>query len=206
MERYLLRLILGIAVMSICLPVFSQVKLSDSGVTKFYDNGTRITYFEMTDFPNSAEIRDYVTKIVLENPDISRAVIYTNGETFMYESLQRIEPDMIVDAVNDALKEYKEQNGEFPPNDSPSAEKPKSNVVVRPHKASTDAKAQTASNVVNEKSVSVVEKSTSKSAESRSDAISVEGTQQAPVVDDKGSSSETIKKVYPTNNTNNKNK
>ena len=65
MERFLLKLILGIAVMSMCMPVFSQVKLSDSGVTKFYDNGTRITYFEMADFPNSAEMRDYVEILLL---------------------------------------------------------------------------------------------------------------------------------------------
>ena len=144
MERYLLRLILGIAVMSICLPVFSQVKLSDSGVTKFYDNGTRITYFEMADFPNSAEMREFVKKLVLENPDINRVVIYTNGKTFMYEAQQKIEPDMIVDAVNDALKEYKEQNGDFPPIEQPSTEKPKSNVKVTPYKASSDVKSQTA--------------------------------------------------------------
>lgn len=92
----------------------AQVKLTDSGATKFYDNGTRITYFEMADFPNSPEMRDYVSKIVLENPDIMRVVIYRNGETFMYESLQSVEPDMVVDAVNDALDEYKANVGDFP--------------------------------------------------------------------------------------------
>jgi hypothetical protein len=135
MERYLLKLILGIAIMSICMPVFSQVKLTDSGVTKFYDNGTRITYFEMAGFPNSPEMREFVTKMVLENPDVNRVIIMRNGETFMYEALQNIEPDMIVDAVNDALKEYKDKIGDYPPPSPQDYEKQPSNVKVTPHKA-----------------------------------------------------------------------
>ena len=135
MERYLLKLILGIAIMSICMPVFSQVKLTDSGVTKFYDNGTRITYFEMAGFPNSPEMREFVTKMVLENPDVNRVVIYRNGETFMYEALQSVDPDMIVDAVNDALKEYKDKIGDYPPPSPQDYEKQPSNVKVTPHKA-----------------------------------------------------------------------
>ncbi len=135
MERYLLKLILGIAIMSICMPVFSQVKLTDSGVTKFYDNGTRITYFEMAGFPNSPEMREFVSKMVLENPDVNRVVIYRNGETFMYEALQSVDPDMIVDAVNDALKEYKDKIGDYPPPSPQDYEKQPSNVKVTPHKA-----------------------------------------------------------------------
>jgi len=142
MKRFLSRLIVGVAFMSMCLPVFSQVKLSDSGVTKFYDNGTRITYFKVENFPNSAEMRDYVTKIVLENPDINRVVIYVSGKTIMYEALQSVEPDMMVDAVNEALEEYKVQNGDFPPSESLSTDKPRSNVIVKPHKASSDVKSQ----------------------------------------------------------------
>ncbi len=133
MERCLLKLILGIAIMSICLPVFSQVKLSDSGDTKFYENGTRITYFKMADFPNSPEMREFVSKMILENPDVNRVTIYRNGETFMYEALQSIDPEMIVDAVNDALKEYREQNGDFPPASPQDYEKQPSNVKVTKH-------------------------------------------------------------------------
>lgn len=135
MERYLLKLILGIAIMSICMPVFSQVKLTDSGVTKFYDNGTRITYFEMAGFPNSPEMREFVTKMVLENPDVNRVIIMRSGKTFMYEALQNVEPDMIVDAVNDALKEYKDKIGDYPPPSPQDYEKQPSNVKVTPHKA-----------------------------------------------------------------------
>lgn len=121
--------------MSICMPVFSQVKLFDSGVTKFYENGTRITYFEMAGFPNSPEMREFVSKMILENPDVNRVVIYRNGETFMYEALQSVDPDMIVDAVNDALKEYKDQIGDYPPPSPQDYEKQPSNIKVTPHKA-----------------------------------------------------------------------
>ena len=115
--------------------LFAQVKLSDSGVTKVYENGTRITYFEMAGFPNSPEMREFVTKMVLENPDVNRVVIYRNGETFMYEALQSVDPDMIVDAINDALKEYKDQIGDYPPPSPQDYEKQPSNVKVTPHKA-----------------------------------------------------------------------
>lgn len=187
--------------MSICLPVFSQVKLSDSGVTKFYDNGTRITYFEMADFPNSAEMREFVKKLVLENPDINRVVIYANGKTFMYEAQQKIEPEMIVDAVNDALKEYKEQNGDFPPIEQPSTEKPKSNVKVTPYKASSDVKSQTAG-VANQKFEATEEKSVSGGANEHS----VRQAQKA-AVDGKGVGAESIEMATPANNnTNSKNR
>ncbi len=203
MERYLLRLILGIAVMSICLPVFSQVKLSDSGVTKFYDNGTRITYFEMADFPNSAEMREFVKKLVLENPDINRVVIYTNGKTFMYEAQQKIEPDMIVDAVNDALKEYKEQNGDFPPIEQPSTEKPKSNVKVTPYKASSDVKSQSAGVSV-QKFEATEDRSVSGTG---ANEHSVRQAQKAAAVDGKGVGAKSIEMANPANNnTNSKNR
>ena len=110
--------------------LFAQVKLTDSGATKFYENGTRITYFKMADFPNSPEMREYVSKIVLENPDVNRVVIYRNGETFMYEALQSVEPDMIVDAVNDALAEYKANVGDFPPPSPQDYERQSSSVKI----------------------------------------------------------------------------
>ncbi|MBR6068536.1 MAG: hypothetical protein IKP45_12155 [Bacteroidales bacterium] len=203
MERYLLRLILGIAVMSICLPVFSQVKLSDSGVTKFYDNGTRITYFEMADFPNSAEMREFVKKLVLENPDINRVVIYTNGKTFMYEAQQKIEPDMVVDAVNEALEEFKAQVGDFPPNDPPSTEKPKSTVKVTPHKASSDVKSQTAGVEVQKFEVTEERPTSGIGANEHS----VRQARKAVAVDGKGVGAKSIEMASPANsNINSKNR
>ena len=208
MERYLLRLILGIAVVSICLPVFSQVNLSERGDTKFYENGTRITYFKMAGFPNSPEMREYVSKMVLENPDIKRVDIYRNGETFMYEAMQSIEPDMIVDAVNDALKEFKEQNGDFPPNDSPSTNKPKSNVTVTPHKATAtaDVKSQP-SGVANQKFEATEKKSVSQNGEHQMNATPVDEVRQAPAVEGRDANTKSLEKFSPANNnTNSKNR
>ena len=203
MERHLLRLILGIAVMSIYLPVFSQVKLFDSGVSKFYDNGTRITYFEMADFPNSAEMRDYVEKIVLENPDINRAIIYNDGVTFMYEAKPSIEPDMVVDAVNDALTEYKAQVGDFPPNDPPSMEKPKSNVIVTPHKSSSNAGSQSVTVVVNRKVVAADWNSQQKAVEHQQKAIPVDNVQQSGAEEGGKASTVILGKTYPVENNEN---
>lgn len=106
MKRYLFNLIFSIVLMLVCAQAYSQVKLADSGVTKFYDNGTRITYFEMEDFPNSEVIREFVTKRVLGLPEVSRVIVYRDGVNFMYEALQDVEPDLILSVVNDAIIEY----------------------------------------------------------------------------------------------------
>lgn len=135
MKKYLLGLFLIIMSLTTSVSLFAQVKLSDSGVTKVYENGTRITYFEMAGFPNSPEMREFVSKMVLENPDVNRVIIMRSGKTFMYEALQSVDPDMIVDAVNDALKEYKDKIGDYPPPSPQDYEKQPSNVKVTPHKA-----------------------------------------------------------------------
>ncbi len=106
MKRWLFLLVNLMLFLSVSTSSFAQVKLFDSGVTKFYPEGNRITYFQMSGFPNTEEMREYVKKSVLENPDIDRVVIYTDGKTFMYDALQSIEPDMVVDAINDALTKF----------------------------------------------------------------------------------------------------
>lgn len=128
MKRYLFNLVSSIVLMLVCMQAFSQVKLFDSGDTKFYDGGTRITYFEMEDFPNSVEMREFVTKKVLEHPDIRRAFIYKNGTTFMYDGAKDVEPNMVVDAINEALVEYENEIGPIY-SDKEEAGKPKSTSV-----------------------------------------------------------------------------
>ena len=140
MNRYLLNLVVSVMLVFVSLSAFSQVRLFDSGVSKYYDNGTRITYFDMQDFPNSPEMREYVTKKVLEHPDVKRVTIYTNGTLFMYEALQNVEPDMIVDMVNDVLAGYISEFGEFPED-----EKAKEKKSVLPEYSVTEERAEGAS-------------------------------------------------------------
>lgn len=191
MKRYLLGLFI---ILTTSVSLFAQVKLYDSGVTKFYDNGTRITYFEMTGFPNSAEMRSFVERIVLEIPDINRAAIYTDGVTFMYEALQSVDPDMVVDAVNDALAEYIAQVGDFPPNDPPSMSKPKSNVIVTPHKAASSAQTQPVG-TINQEFVVNEEKSASKGTDLK--AVPADKVRRAAKVERNESDSKRIEVVFP---------
>ena len=115
MNRYLLRVLVSVVLFTLSASAFSQVKLAEnSEVTKFYDGGTRITYIEVKGFPNSEEVRDFVSKKVLEHPDVSRVIVYKDGKTFMYDAKAAIEPDMVVDMVNDALNEYRLVMGDFP--------------------------------------------------------------------------------------------
>ena len=204
MDKYLLRLIVGIVFMSMCLPVFSQVKLFDSETTKFYEDGTRITYYKMENFPNSAEMCDFVKRSVLENPDIKRFFIINNGTEFMYEAVQRVEPNMVIDAINDALEEYKAEFGDFPPSDPSSTEKPKSNVTVTPQKSYTQVSQSAGS--VNQKFVSV-DKSSGNGTGLQLDATPVEDTRKATAVENGDSDLKRLETVSPTKyNTNSKNR
>ena len=197
MERHLFKLFFVIVLISLSLPALAQVKLYDSGVTKFYDNGTRITYFKMADFPNSAEVREFVKRIVLENPDINRVVIYTDGKTFMYDAKQSIEPDMVVEAVNEALAEYRASVGDFPPNDPPSTAKPSSNVIVTPHKASSDMNLQQ-KGAEHKRFVAVEDASAVKSSESTMKTISTEEIKLAiPVNEVEDDDNQGTEKVSP---------
>lgn len=199
MKRYLLGLFI---ILTTNVSLLAQVKLSDSGVTKVYDNGTRITYFEMAGFPNSPEMREFVTKMVLENPDVNRAVIYRNGETFMYEALQSVDPDMIVDAVNDALKEYEDKIGDYPPPSPQDYEKQPSNVKVTPHKANDG--------VANVSSSSEMRVSQVSNPEKKSSSLRAMQAEPRPVkqqsVDDNQSikNTEQVSPAKYNNNSNNK--
>ena len=199
MKRYLLGLFI---ILTTNVSLLAQVKLSDSGVTKVYENGTRITYFEMAGFPNSPEMREFVTKMVLENPDVNRVVIYRNGETFMYEALQSVDPDMIVDAVNDALKEYKDKIGDYPPPSPQDYEKQPSNVKVTPHKANDGVAKVSSSSEMRVSQVSNPEKKSSSLRAMQAEPRTVK--QQSAEENQSIKNTEQVSPAKYNNNSNNK--
>lgn len=205
MKKYLLGLSLIIMSLTTSVSLFAQVKLTDSGVTKFYENGTRITYFKMAEFPNSPEMREFVSKMILENPDVKRVVIYRDGETFMYEAMQGVEPDDVVDAVNEVLAEYKANVGDFPPPSPQDYEKQKPNVKITPYKAS---EATAKGSVSSEMSVSQ-EKKVAGQEKPSSNLRAVPASQQPVKQQSNGvdSNTKTIEMVSPAKyNENNMNK
>ena len=199
MKRYLLGLFI---ILTTNVSLLAQVKLSDSGVTKVYENGTRITYFVMAGFPNSPEMREFVTKMVLENPDVNRVVIYRNGETFMYEALQSVDPDMIVDAVNDALKEYKDKIGDYPPPSPQDYEKQPSNVKVTPHKANDGVAKVSSSSEMRVSQVSNPEKKSSSLRAMQAEPRTVK--QQSAEENQSIKNTEQVSPAKYNNNSNNK--
>lgn len=112
MRKFLLGLLVLLAI-GASLPVCAQVKVADDGVTKNYPGGTRITYFEMSNFPNSVELREFVSKTLLENPDIHRVIMYEDGVNCMFDAKENITPYMVVDAINEALAIYREEIGDY---------------------------------------------------------------------------------------------
>ncbi len=114
MNRYLLNLVVSVMLAFVSMSAFSQVSYIDDGDTKFYDDGTRISYLKISGLPNSDEMRESVIKKVLEHPDIKRIIITNESTVFMYEAKQSVSPDMVIDMVNDVLDAYIAEFGELP--------------------------------------------------------------------------------------------
>lgn len=115
-SRSMRKILLGISILfvqALFMSVNAQVKVADDGVTKVYQEGTRITYFEMSNFPNSPEVREFVSKMLLENPDVHRVILYEDGFNCMFDAKENITPYMVVDAINEALSLYREEVGDY---------------------------------------------------------------------------------------------
>ncbi len=94
------------------LPIvgFSQVKLFTTDASKEYPDGTRITYFTISDCPDDSEFIEYANKYVLQNDGIIRFHISKDFKRCFYEAQKNITESMIVDYINEAYFDY--YNGE----------------------------------------------------------------------------------------------
>ncbi|MGC9331025.1 MAG: hypothetical protein ACP5DZ_04010 [Bacteroidales bacterium] len=89
---------------------FSQVKLFTTDASKEYPNGTRITYFTISDCPDDSDFLEYANKYVSQNDGIIRFHISKDYEKCFYEAQRNITETMIVDYINEAYFDY--YNGE----------------------------------------------------------------------------------------------
>jgi len=89
---------------------FSQVKLFTTDASKEYPNGTRITYFTISDCPDDSDFLEYANKYVSQNDGIIRFHISKDYEKCFYEAQRNITETMIVDYINEAYFDF--YNGE----------------------------------------------------------------------------------------------
>ncbi|NLA24558.1 MAG: hypothetical protein GX879_06290 [Bacteroidales bacterium] len=88
------------------MSLLAQVKLINHDATKFYPDGTRITYLSLSEYPTDNDFISFVNTYVVKNEQIIRFSIYSNGSACFYEAMQEITEDVIVDMVNEASSEY----------------------------------------------------------------------------------------------------
>lgn len=87
---------------------FTQVKLFTTDASKEYPDGTRITYFTVSDCPDDSEFLAYSMDYVLKDDRMIRFKISKDGKSCFYEASKEVTEEMIVEAINDAILKYAE--------------------------------------------------------------------------------------------------
>lgn len=98
--------------------LFSQVKIDSYDATKFYPDGTRITYFTVSDCPDDSEFLAYSMDYVLKDDRMIRFLISEDGKSCFYEASKEVTEDMIVELLNEAYYDFYSQTGVTPKSSS----------------------------------------------------------------------------------------
>jgi hypothetical protein len=98
----------------VVLPIlsFSQVEIISNDASKYYPNGTRISYLTLSDYPSEDRFLDFVNSNVAKDTRIIRFFLYKDGSSCFVESKEDFTDDMIIDAINEAYFSYSSQKGE----------------------------------------------------------------------------------------------
>lgn len=97
---------------------FTQVKLFTTDASKEYPDGTRITYFTVSDCPDDSEFLAYSMDYVLKDDRMIRFKISKDGKSCFYEASKEVTEDMIVELLNEAYYDFYSQTGESPKSSS----------------------------------------------------------------------------------------
>ena len=88
---------------------FAQVKLADSGTTKVYPEGNRITYIEITGFSANDEEQKIVAREIKSNTDVTRINFMNEGTVCMYDAPKELDENMMVEIINKIWAQVKER-------------------------------------------------------------------------------------------------
>lgn len=94
-------------ILIVILPItlFSQIEVLDYTV-KFYPNGTRISYIELSDYPIDKDFLKEANDLVLKDLRVFRFNLYENGNTCFIESDDKYKDDMLLEVLNEAYESY----------------------------------------------------------------------------------------------------
>ncbi|MDY0143957.1 MAG: hypothetical protein RBR97_18905 [Bacteroidales bacterium] len=98
--------------------LFSQVQLVGTDASKTYPDGTRITYFTVSDCPDDSDFLAYAANYVLKDDRMIRFKISDDGKSCFYEARKEVTEDMLVDLLNEAYYDFYSQTGVTPKSNS----------------------------------------------------------------------------------------
>lgn len=77
--------------------------------TKFYPNGTQITYLTLSNYPTESDFLESVNSNVVKDPRIHRFYLYKDGKTCFFEADKDVSEVIILDAINEAYRNFYKQ-------------------------------------------------------------------------------------------------
>lgn len=110
---------------------FTQVKLFTTDASKEYPDGTRITYFTVSDCPDDSEFLAYSMDYVLKDDRMIRFKISKDGKSCFYEASKEVTEDMIVELLNEAYYDFYSQTGVTPKSSSEKQSVNKSSISTK---------------------------------------------------------------------------
>lgn len=96
----------------------AQIRLNNADASKVYPDGTRITYFTVSDCPDDSDFLAYAANYVLKDDRMIRFKISDDGKSCFYEARKEVTEDMLVDLLNEAYYDFYSQTGESPKSSS----------------------------------------------------------------------------------------
>lgn len=96
------------SVLIIFLPLLSvaQIEIISNDATKNYPNGTRISYLTLSDYPTERGFLDFVNSSIVKDKSVIRFSLSKEGRKCFLESKDDYTDDMMINAINNAYRNY----------------------------------------------------------------------------------------------------
>lgn len=109
----------------------AQIRLNNADASKVYPDGTRITYFTVSDCPDDSDFLAYAANYVLKDDRMIRFKISDDGKSCFYEARKEVTEDMLVDLLNEAYYDFYSQTGVTPKSSSEKQSVNKSSISTK---------------------------------------------------------------------------
>jgi hypothetical protein len=100
-------LVFWLCVIPYCL--LAQVDILSNDATKFYPNGTQITYLTLSNYPTESDFLESVNSNLVKDSRIHRFYLYKDGKTCFFEADKDVSEVIILEAINEAYRNFYNQ-------------------------------------------------------------------------------------------------